>query len=80
MSSLLNKVETGLPNVNLVCQKVTSGCGEEHSYLLHLIANMGETPPTFDMPPNRAINNTGEKTTKMRTTGNEKNRVVVVLA
>ena len=50
------------------------------SYLLHLIANMGETPPTFDMPPNRAINNTGEKTTKMRTTGNEKNRVAVVLA
>ena len=25
---------------------------------------MGETPPTFDMPPNRAINNTGEKPQK----------------
>ena len=40
---------------------------------------MDETPLTFDMPPNRTINNTGEKTIKIRTTGNEKNRVTVVL-
>ena len=52
----------------------------EHSYPLHLIANMDETPLTFDMPPNRTINNVGEKTIKIRTTGNEKNRVTVVLA
>ena len=31
------------------------------------------------MPPNRTINNTGKKTIKIRTTGNEKNRVTVVL-
>lgn len=53
---------------------------KEHSYPLHLIANMDETPLTFDMPPNRTINNMGEKTIKIRTTGNEKNRVTVVLA
>ena len=53
---------------------------KEHSYPLHLIANMDETPLTFDMPPNRTVNNTGEKTIKIRTTGNEKNRVTVVLA
>ena len=41
---------------------------------------MDETPLTFDMPPNQTINNTGEKTVKIRTTGNEKNRVTVVLA
>ena len=41
---------------------------------------MDETPLTFDMPPNRTVNNTGEKTIKIRTTGNEKNRVTVVLA
>jgi len=41
---------------------------------------MDETPLTFDMPPNRTINNMGEKTIKIRTTGNEKNRVTVVLA
>ena len=53
---------------------------KEHIYPLHLIANMDETPLTFDMPPNRTVNNTGEKTIKIRTTGNEKNRVTVVLA
>ena len=53
---------------------------KEHNFPLHLIANMDETPLTFDMPPNRTVNNTGEKTIKIRTTGNEKNRVTVVLA
>ena len=52
----------------------------EHNYLLHLTANMDETPLTFDMPPNRTINSIGEKTVKIRPTGNEKNRVTVVLA
>ena len=46
---------------------------KKHGYPLHLIANMDETPLTFDMPPNRTINNTGEKTIKIRTTGNKKN-------
>ena len=52
---------------------------KEHSYPLHVIANMDETPLTFDMPPNRTINSSGEKTIKIRTTGNEKNRIIVVL-
>ena len=53
---------------------------KERSYPLHLIANMDETLLTFDMPPNRTINNTGKKTIKIRTIGNEKNLVTVVLA
>ena len=53
---------------------------KEKGYPLQFIANMDETPLTFDMPPNRTINNTGEKTVKIRTTGNEKNQVTVVLA
>lgn len=39
---------------------------KENSYPLHFIANMDETPFTFDMPPNRTINSTGEKTVKIR--------------
>ena len=46
---------------------------------LHLIANMDETPLTFDMPLNQTINNTGEKTINIRTTGNEKNHGTVIL-
>ena len=41
---------------------------------------MVETPLTFDLPPNHTINSIGEKSVKIRTTGNEKNRVTVVLA
>ena len=39
---------------------------KEHSYPLHLITNMDETPLTFDMPPYRTINNVGKKTIKIR--------------
>ncbi|KAL9977286.1 hypothetical protein ACROYT_G014675 [Oculina patagonica] len=53
---------------------------KEKGYPQYFIPNMDETPLMLDMPPNRTINNTGEKTVKIRTTGNEKNRVTVVLA
>ena len=58
---------------------------EEMEAFIRIIILMGIvklphfTPLTFDMPPNRTIHNTGEKTIKIRTTGNEKNRVTVVL-
>ena len=54
---------------------------KEHSYPLHVIANMDETPLTFDMPSNRnrTINSSGENTIKIRTMGNEKNHITVVL-
>ena len=52
---------------------------KEYNYPLRVIANMEETPQTFDMPPNRTINNTGEKAIKIRMTGNEKNRNTVML-
>ena len=50
-----------------------------HSYPLHLVANMDESPIQFDMPSDRTVSNTGEKTVKMRTAGNKKNRPTVVL-
>ena len=50
-----------------------------HSYSLHLMANMDESPIQFDMPSTRTVSKTGEKTVKIRTTGNEKNRLTVVL-
>jgi len=44
-----------------------------HSYPLHLVANMDESPIQFDMPSNRTVSTIGKKTVKIRTTGNEKN-------
>ena len=43
------------------------------------IAESNESPIQFDMPSNRTVSKTGEKTVKIRTTGNEKNRLTVVL-
>lgn len=51
-----------------------------HNYPLHLVANMDESPIQFDMPSNRTVSTISEKTVKIRTTGNEKNRLTVVLA
>ena len=50
-----------------------------HGYPLHLVANMDESPIQFDMPSDRTVGKTGEKTVKIRTTGNKKNRPLVVL-
>ena len=50
-----------------------------HSYPLHLVANMDKSPTQFDMPSNRTVSKTGKKTVKIRTTGNEKNHLTVVL-
>ena len=55
----------------------SSSIAAKNSYPLHLIAKMDETSLLFDMPPHRMINNTGGKTIKICTTGNEKNSVRV---
>ena len=41
---------------------------------------MDESPIQFDMLPNQTVAATGTKTVKIRTTGNEKNGLTVVLA
>ena len=51
-----------------------------HNYPLHLVGNMDEVPVQSDMPSNRTVNAVGDKTVKIRTTGNEKNYLTVVLA
>ena len=51
-----------------------------HNYPLHLVGNMDEVPVQFDMPSNRTVNAVGDKTVKITTTGNKKNRLTVVLA
>ena len=42
LSSLLDKMETMLPNINLVCQRAMSGCGKEvkRIYKRYLCSNM----------------------------------------
>ena len=51
----------------------------QYNYDLNSIFNMDETPVWFDMAGNLTVNNKGDKTVHIRTTGNDKNRFTVVL-
>lgn len=52
----------------------------DHDYPLGLIANMDETPVTFDLPSNTTIDETGARSISIRTTGHEKTNFTVVLS
>ncbi|KAJ4426521.1 hypothetical protein ANN_27335 [Periplaneta americana] len=53
---------------------------QRHSYPLHQISNADETPVFWDMPSNMTVDNKGAKSISLRTTGNEKQRITVMLA
>ncbi|UZO00989.1 uncharacterized protein OCT59_012099 [Rhizophagus irregularis] len=50
-----------------------------YNFDLNSIFNMDETPVWFDMAGNITVNNKGDKTVHIRTTGNDKNHFTVVL-
>ena len=52
----------------------------ENNFTLSQIGNMDELPMTFDAPMNRTVSDTGDKTVKISTTGNEKTSFTVVLS
>ena len=52
----------------------------EQKILLKHITNMDEVPLTFDIPVNRTVERTGTSAVSIRTTGNEKLSLTVVLA
>ena len=51
----------------------------QYNFDLNSIFNMDETPVWFDMAGNMTVNNKGDKTVHIRTTGNDKNHFIVVL-
>jgi hypothetical protein len=51
----------------------------QHNYLLSYIANMDETPMTFDLPSNTTIDERGTRSVSIRTTGHERTSFTVVL-
>lgn len=53
---------------------------QEHNISPKDIINMDEIPMSFDIPPTRTVAETGSKTVKITTTGNERNHFTVVLA
>ena len=53
---------------------------QKHQYSLKMIGNMDETPVFFDMVGNKTVNEAGEKTIWVKTTGPQKQWFTVVLA
>ena len=51
----------------------------QYNFDLNNIFNMDETPVWFDMAGNMTVNNKGDKTVHICTTGNDKNHFTVVL-
>ena len=56
----------------------TNKINEQNIQLKH-ITNMDEVPLTFDIPVNRTVERTGTSAVSIRTTGNEKSSLTVVL-
>lgn len=52
---------------------------KQHSYLMGQIGNADETPVYFDMPSNTTVDDKGAKSVLVRTTGNDKSRITVML-
>lgn len=52
---------------------------KEHSYLLSQIGNADQTAVYFDMPGSTTVDNVGAKSVRALSTGNEKQRVTVML-
>src|SRR4051812_21247549 len=55
-------------------------CRREHNYPLSLIANMDETPMSFNLPNNTTVEQSGARTVSILSTGHERSNFTVVLS
>ncbi|KAK0153232.1 Pogo transposable element with KRAB domain [Merluccius polli] len=60
-------------------QRFVINLRKKHSYPLDQIGNADQTPVYFDMPTSVTVNRKGEKSVLVKSTGNEKSRVTVML-
>ncbi|KAK0141223.1 Pogo transposable element with KRAB domain [Merluccius polli] len=60
-------------------QRFVINLRKKHSYPLDQIGNADQTPVYFDMPTSVTVNRKGEKSMLVKSTGNEKSRVTVML-
>lgn len=61
-------------------QRYVINLRKKYDFLLGQIGNADETPIFFDMPSNHTITKKGDRQVTIRTTGNEKSRITVMLA
>ena len=78
-TSLAQRLPSDFGEKLLSFQRFVINLRKKHSYPLDQIGNADQTPVYFDMPTSVTVNRKGEKSVLVKSTGNEKSRVTVML-
>lgn len=78
-TSLCQKLPADFEEKLVAYQRYIIRLRTQNDYLLGQMGNADETPVYFDMPTNYTVDIVGTKTVSVKTTGNEKMRVTVML-
>lgn len=78
-TTLAQKLPAEYSEKLLEFQRYVINLRKEHMYMLGQMGNADETPVYFDMPANVTVNEKGAKSVLVRGTGNEKQRITVML-
>ena len=79
-TSLAQRLPSDFEEKLLSFQRYVLKLRKTHSYPLDQIGNADQTPVFFDMPTSVTVAKKGEKSVIVRSTGNEKKRITVMLA
>uniref|UniRef100_A0A8D0DA03 HTH CENPB-type domain-containing protein n=1 Tax=Sander lucioperca TaxID=283035 RepID=A0A8D0DA03_SANLU len=79
-TSLAQRLPSDFEEKLLSFQRYVLKLRKTHSYPLDQIGNADQTPVFFDMPTSVNVAKKGDKSVIVRSTGNEKNRITVMLA
>ena len=71
---------TSLAQIIIISSKKIINLRKKQNYLLWLICSADQTAVFFDMPGTSPVNKAGEKSIPIRAMGNEKARIIVILA
>lgn len=78
-TSLAQKLPSDFAEKLTEFQRYVINLRKKHSHLLGQIGNADQTPVFFDMPSNTTVADKGAKSVVVKTTGNEKARLTVML-
>ncbi|KAJ8361947.1 hypothetical protein AAFF_G00409250 [Aldrovandia affinis] len=79
-TSLAQRLPSDFREKLLSYQRYVIKLRKKHSYPLDQMGNADQTPVFFDMPTSVTVHKKGDKSVIVRSTGNEKSRVTLMLA
>uniref|UniRef100_A0A672FD58 DDE-1 domain-containing protein n=1 Tax=Salarias fasciatus TaxID=181472 RepID=A0A672FD58_SALFA len=78
-TSLAQRLPSDFREKLLSYQRYVLGLRKKHHYPLDQMGNADQTPVYFDMPSHVTVENKGKKSVLVKSTGNEKSRITVML-